>query len=59
MISEEKLRKKLQSIFKQKPPAIPRSFAEADLLIDEIVEAARVSRLKTAGKKVKQVVGRQ
>ena len=42
MIDEEKLREKLQGVWKRHPPITPSSFAEADALIDEIIKAATV-----------------
>jgi len=42
MISEEKLREKLQEIWKRHPPVTPASFAAAEALINEVIEASTV-----------------
>jgi len=42
MIDEKKLRAKLASLWKRKVPVAPTSFAEAETLIDEVIEAATV-----------------
>ncbi len=42
MIDKEKLRAKLADLWKKKPPVTPASFAEADRLINEVIEAATV-----------------
>lgn len=43
MIDETKLRAKLASLWKKKPPVKPHSFAEAEELINEVIEAATVT----------------
>ena len=42
MIDEEKLRAKLATLWKRKIPVAPTSFAEAEALITEIIEAATI-----------------
>lgn len=52
MIDEERLRKKLQNLWKRHPPVTPASFAAADELINEVVEASTI----TITGKVKQTL---
>ena len=47
MINEKKLREKLAEVLKRNLPTRPFSFAKADALIDEIVEAATVEAAVT------------
>ena len=44
MLDEQKLRAKLAEVLKRDLPTRPFSFAKADALIDEIVEAATVKK---------------
>lgn len=46
MIDEEKLRKKLADLWKRTIPVTPSSFAEADSLIDEVIEASKTKQIK-------------
>lgn len=55
MIDEQKLREKLADLWKNKPPVTPASFAEADRLINEVVEASTI----TITGKVKQTLKRK
>ncbi len=52
MISEKALREKLQGIWKRHPPVTPASFAEADALINEIIEAATITEEAVAEEEV-------
>lgn len=51
MIDEEKLRAKLRELWKQRSPVAPRSFAEAEALIDEVIAAATVEEEKPKPKR--------
>jgi len=42
MLDEKKLRIKLASLWKKHPPVTPHSFAEAETLINEVIEASTV-----------------
>lgn len=42
MLDEEKLRQKLQEIWKRKIPVTPKNFAAAEALINDIIKAATI-----------------
>lgn len=54
MIDEQKLREKLQDIWKRDPPITPSSFAEAEALINEIIGVSTIKEQEPKkGKKAK------
>jgi hypothetical protein len=42
LLDEEKLRKKLQNMWMRKIPVTPKNFADANVLINEVIKAATI-----------------